>query len=128
MSEPRTWLDRVLQLDDWTPPTDSPGAVLVGALHLLAHGVMKVTLVVALLLDKVLAYPWMIILLAIFIGYQLYRIALSPSAGLIALTVFNVVIVALIWREYGQQRQQHATVEGLGSSPDGTSTSESSRG
>jgi uncharacterized membrane protein len=41
----------------------------------------------------------------IFIGYQLYRIALDPSAGLIALTVFDAVIVTLTWREYRRQRR-----------------------
>jgi uncharacterized membrane protein len=60
-------------------------------------------LVTALLLNKLWAYPWMIVVLVIFIGYQLYRIALSPSAGLIALTVFDLIIVALTLREYRQQ-------------------------
>ena len=43
-------------------------------------------LVVALLLNKLWAYPWMIAVLLLFIGYQLYRIALDPTAGLVALT------------------------------------------
>jgi uncharacterized membrane protein len=47
----------------------------------------------------------MIIFLVLFIGYQLYRIVLHPTAGLIALTVFDVLIVALTWREYRQQRR-----------------------
>ena len=42
---------------------------------------------------------------AVFIGYQLYRIALQPSAGLVLLTAFDVVIVALTWREYRRQRR-----------------------
>lgn len=79
-------------------------AVLFGAVYLLAHGVVKVVLVVALLMNKVWAYPWMIAVLLLFIGYQLYRIALNPTAGLIALTVFDAIIVALTWREYRQRR------------------------
>ena len=66
---------------------------------------MKVVLVVALLLNKQWAYPSMIIVLLIFIGYQLYRIALNPSAGLLALTVFDALIVVLTWREYRRQRR-----------------------
>lgn len=81
-------------------------AVLFGAVYLLAHGVVKVILVIALLLNKLWAYPWMIVVLLLFIGYQLYRIALTPTAALIALTVFDVIIVALTWREYRQQRRQ----------------------
>jgi uncharacterized membrane protein len=80
-------------------------AVLFGAAYLLAHGTVKVVLVIALLLNKLWAYPWMIFVLVLFIGYQLYRIVLHPTAGLIALTVFDAVIVALTWREYRQQRR-----------------------
>jgi uncharacterized membrane protein len=80
-------------------------AVLFGAAYLLAHGAVKVALVIALLLNKLWAYPCMIVVLLIFIGYQLYRIALDPSAGLIALTIFDTMIVALTWREYRRQRR-----------------------
>ena len=62
-------------------------AVLFGAVYLLLHGAVKVVLVIALLLNKLWAYPCMIVVLLIFIGYQLYRIALQPSVGLVALTV-----------------------------------------
>lgn len=78
-------------------------AVIFGAVYLLVHGAVKVVLVVALLLNKLWAYPSMIIVLLIFIGYQLYRIALDPSAGLVALTVFDALIVVLTWREYRRQ-------------------------
>jgi uncharacterized membrane protein len=63
-------------------------------------------LVVALLLNKLWAYPWMIVVLLLFIGYQLYRISIDPTAGLIALTIFDVVIVLLTWREYWVQRRR----------------------
>ena len=85
-------------------------AVLFGAAYLLAHGLVKVVLVVALLLNKLWAYPWMIVVLLVFIGYQLYRIGLSPTAGLIALTAFDMVIVALTWREYLLQRRERRSV------------------
>ena len=80
-------------------------AVLFGAIYLLAHGAVKVVLVIALLLNKLWAYPCLIVVLLIFIGYQLYRIALDPSPGLIALTIFDTLIVALTWREYRRQRR-----------------------
>jgi uncharacterized membrane protein len=80
-------------------------AVLFGSVYLLTHGAVKVVLVVALLLNKLWAYPWMIVVLLVFIGYQLYRISLDPTAALIAITVFDVVIVLLTWREYRVQRR-----------------------
>jgi uncharacterized membrane protein len=81
------------------------GAVLFGAIYLLTHGAVKVGLVIAILLNKLWAYPCLIVVLLIFIGYQLYRIVLDPTAGMIALTIFDAVIVALTWREYRRLRQ-----------------------
>jgi uncharacterized membrane protein len=52
--------------------------VLFGAIYLLPHGIVKVVLVYALLLNKFWDYPWMMVVLLLFIGYQLYRIALAP--------------------------------------------------
>jgi uncharacterized membrane protein len=80
-----------------------PGQLL-GAGYLLVHGIVKVVLVLALLRNKLWAYPWLIGVLLIFIGYQVYRIVLSPTLGLIALTGFDIAIVALTWREYERQR------------------------
>ena len=81
------------------------GAVRFAAIYLLAHGAVKIVLVIALLLDKLWAYPWMIGFLSLFIGYQLYRIALHPSTGLIALTVFDALVLGLTAGEYRRQRQ-----------------------
>ncbi len=78
--------------------------VLFGALYLLSHGVVKIILVAALLRNKLWAYPWMIGFLGIFVIYQLYRIALTPTAGLVALTVFDTFIIWLTYREYQKQR------------------------
>ena len=83
-------------------------AVTFAAAYLLLHGVTKIVLVVALLRNQIWAYPWMIGFLLLFIGYQLYRIALSPTAGMIALTAFDAVIVWLTWREWRLQRAGRA--------------------
>ena len=80
-------------------------AVLFGAFYLMVHGAVKVILVIALLLNRLWAYPSMIIVLLIFIGYQLYRIVLQPSVGLVVLTVFDALIVMLTWWEYRRQRR-----------------------
>ena len=65
---------------------------------------MKIVLVTALLKNKLWAYPWMIAFLGIFIVYQLYRIALTPTIWLITLTVFDGLVVWLTYREYRKQR------------------------
>lgn len=80
-------------------------AVYFIAIYLLVHGTVKVILVVALLLNKLWAYPWMITVLLIFIGYQSYRIVQDFSVGLMTLTAFDVVVVTLTWLEYRRQRR-----------------------
>ena len=78
-------------------------AVLFGAVYLLAHGLVKVILVAALLKNQLWAYPWTIAFLGVFIVYQLYRLSLRPSVGLTALTIFDALIASLTYREYRKQ-------------------------
>src|SRR6266516_7667051 len=78
-------------------------AVLFGAVYLLAHGVVKIVLVAALLKDELWAYPWMIVFLGIFIVYQVYRLSFKLSVGLTLLTVFDAFISWLTYREYRKQ-------------------------
>ena len=70
------------------------------AIYLLAHGMTKIVLVVALLKGQRWAYPATIAFLAAFIAYQAYQLIVAPTAGLWALTGFDVVVLALVWREY----------------------------
>ena len=78
-------------------------AVLFGAVYLLAHGMVKVILVAALLNSQLWAYPWTIAFLGVFIVYQLYRLSLNPSVGLTVLTIFDTFIAGLTYREYRKQ-------------------------
>lgn len=75
-----------------------------GAIYLLSHGAVKIVLVVALLRQQRWAYPAMLAFLIIFIGYQAYRMIDSPSIGLALLTLFDLVVVLLTWREYQLHR------------------------
>jgi uncharacterized membrane protein len=70
------------------------------AFYLLAHGVPKLLLVGALLRRKLWAYPIAIIAFGAFILYQLYRFTFTHSIGLIALSVFDLAVIWLIWLEY----------------------------
>ena len=77
--------------------------MLFGAVYLLAHGLVKVVLVVALLKNQLWAYPWTIAFLGVFIVYQLYRLSLRASVGLTVLTIFDAFIAWLTYREYRKQ-------------------------
>jgi len=78
----------------------SRGEKLFGGIYLLTHGLIKVLLVVGLLRDKLWAFPTSLAFLGMFIGYQVYRLCSHFSLGLLLLTVFDVGVVFLIWREY----------------------------
>ena len=78
------------------------------AFYLLSHGVVKIVLVAALLKQKLWAYPWMIAFLVVFIVYQVYRIVLHISLGLLALTLFDIFIVVLTVLEYKKHRAKAA--------------------
>ena len=78
------------------------------AAYLLLHGLVKIVLVWAVLKDYLWAYPWMIAFLLVFIVFQSYRITVSFSWALVLLTLFDVLIVWLTWREYRIRRNQVA--------------------
>jgi uncharacterized membrane protein len=53
-----------------------------------------------LLKQKLWAYPSAVIVFGAFIVYQLYRFTLTHSIGLIALSLFDLVVIWLIHLEY----------------------------
>ena len=82
-------------------------ATLFGAIYLLLHGAVKVVLVVAVLRDRLWAYPWLMGFLIVFIGYQVYDMVVNYTWGMLALTLFDVFIVALTAREYRLHKARH---------------------
>lgn len=79
------------------------------AFYLLSHGLVKVLLVIGLLRVKLWSYPASLIVLALFVVYQLYRFSYTHGLGLIVLTVFDVIVMGLIWHEYNLMRQHLPT-------------------
>ncbi len=78
----------------------SVGTQHFAAAYLLAHGVVKIGLVVGLLTARYWAYPAAIVALALFVAYQLYRFTLTHAIGLIVFSAFDLVLIMLIWAEY----------------------------
>jgi uncharacterized membrane protein len=83
------------------------------AFYLLSHGLIKILLVVELLRNKVWAYPASLIVLSMFVAYQVYRFTYTQSIGLIVLTVFDIFVMFLIWHEYRLVRA-HRSLDGKG--------------
>jgi uncharacterized membrane protein len=84
------------------------GAAIFAALYLLAHGVIKLILVVEILREHLWAYAGLIVVTSGFIVYQVIEIIIKPRFSFIALTIFDVFIVWLTVIEYGRQREHFA--------------------
>jgi uncharacterized membrane protein len=61
--------------------------------------------------DKLWAYPWMIAFLWVFIVYQVYRLFIRFTLGMLLLTLFDLLVVWLTVREY--KRNKERAREGL---------------
>lgn len=70
------------------------------ALYLLSRGLIKVVLIWAMLKHQMWAYPSSLIVLGLLVVYQMYEFAFTHSYVLIALTLFDLVVMYFIWREY----------------------------
>lgn len=75
------------------------------AFYLLSHGLIKLLLVVGLLRGKLWSYPASLVALGAFMVYQVYRWSYTHSSGLLVLTVFDAVVMVLIWHEWRVVRQ-----------------------
>ena len=80
--------------------TLSAGGEVFVAAYLLAHGVIKIALALALLRRRAAAYPTALLVLGAFLAFQLWRFALGGSPLLLALSLFDVVVIVLVWREW----------------------------
>ncbi|HSX41295.1 MAG TPA: DUF2127 domain-containing protein [Candidatus Saccharimonadales bacterium] len=76
-----------------------------GVAYLFTHGIIRVGLAIALLREKLWAYPAAIVALGGFIAYQSWLMLSHPSVYLLALTLFDLLIVGLTVYEYLKLRQ-----------------------
>jgi uncharacterized membrane protein len=79
------------------------------AFYLLSHGLIKSVLVIGLLREKLWAYPASFAVFGAFIAYQLYRYSYTHEIGLIALSVFDLFVIALAVHEYRLLRKHLPT-------------------
>jgi uncharacterized membrane protein len=67
---------------------------------LVFHGAVNIFLAVALLKNKMWAYPWAISGFCLFAIYQIFRYFHTYSLLLLILTIFDIFIISLVWMEY----------------------------
>jgi uncharacterized membrane protein len=70
------------------------------SIYLLFHGIVKMIAIIGLLKNKLWSFPFSISVFTLFIVYQVYRYFFSYSVWLLVLTVFDIFVVLLIYREY----------------------------
>lgn len=70
------------------------------SLYLFSRGFIKTALIWALLKNKLWAYPWSLVVLGLFVLYQLYQIYATHSFLVVGITLFDLVVMYFIWREY----------------------------
>ncbi len=75
-------------------------AHVFAAVYLFSHGAVKVVLAIALLKNRLWAYPAALIVFALFVLYQLFRYTQTHSISLLVLTVLDVIIIGLTWHEW----------------------------
>ena len=78
----------------------SPGEHQFYAFYLVSHGVVNGAIVGGLLLRKRWSYHATFVVLTVFIAYQLHRYGYTHDIGLIAISVIDLVVIALAWNEY----------------------------
>ena len=76
------------------------GGRTFAVLYLLFHGLIKLIVVFGLLKNQRWAYPFSLITLGLFVIYQTYQIAIDHSIGLVLLTIFDLFVIYLVWREW----------------------------
>jgi uncharacterized membrane protein len=81
-------------------------SVLFLVIFLISHGVIKLALVYALLKEITKAYPYALIVLILFLIYQLYVLAINPTIGMALFALLDAIIIWLVWGEYKDLREK----------------------
>jgi uncharacterized membrane protein len=77
-------------------------------IYLLAHGVVKLALVWALVKKIMPAFPVAIVVLLAFVVYEVWRAVLEHSIALPIFAAIDLVITVLVLREYLSLRRERA--------------------
>lgn len=94
-----------MHLMDFVQHFSSSSRIFLGT-YFLAHGAVKLAIVSGLLSGRLWSFPVGLVAMAFFVIYQLHRYTYTHAFALILISVFDVFIMLLIWREYQTARLQ----------------------
>ena len=92
------WVDHI-DPHEWIARHFDLGEQHFFAFYLLSHGLVKVVIVYGLLRERLWAYPASFAVFGLFIAYQLYRYSWTHDVALIALSIFDLFVIALAVHE-----------------------------
>lgn len=75
------------------------GTVLIGV-YLIGRGGIKLALIIGLLRNKIWAYPWSLVVIGVLVLFQVFELVKTLHLGIIFVTVFDLIVMYLIWREW----------------------------
>lgn len=75
-------------------------AIIYAAFFLLFRGFVKCILIAALLKRQMWSFPASLIFMGLLVIYQLYEIGVAHSILIIGITIFDVIVLYFIWREW----------------------------
>jgi uncharacterized membrane protein len=99
----------VAHLFHWTQALEHGGKVFA-SVYLITHGLSKALLVAGLWMNKLWAYPLTIVVFGLFCVYQIHRYTHTHSIFLVLLTIFDLILIYLTWREYLQKKRERDQV------------------
>ena len=103
----------------WTQSLAQGGKVFA-SVYLITHGLSKAILVTGLWMNKLWAYPLTIVVFGIFCVYQMHRYTHTHSIFLVLLTIFDLILMYLTWKEYvklKRERDEHRSTVGETAKP-----------
>lgn len=76
-------------------------------IYLWIHAAIKLIAVIGILKNQLWAYPFSLVTLGILMLYQVYSIIfIKVSIGMIGLTIFDIFILWMIYKEYGMVKNR----------------------
>ena len=95
----------IAHLFHWTQALANGGKTFA-SLYLITHGLAKAILVAGLWMNKLWAYPLTIVVFGLFCVYQIHRFTHTHSIFLVLLTIFDLILMYLTWKEYVKLKRE----------------------
>lgn len=76
----------------------------LASIYLLAHGIIKVALVIGILTGRRKLYPYALFFLGLFVLIEFGRIIEVFSVGIFVLMLFDLFVITMVWLEFQRAR------------------------